>query len=92
MDKTRNLQEKAAVLRSLLEKYAQTDIDAEIVLGFMTPLFGKIRAGELVPPHENEYRWNFASTEAPLFKYDDLCEAAAEYGHALQDWEFAPPR
>ena len=92
MDKVKNLQEKARVLHALLEKYAQIDDDAEMVLGFMTPLFEQIRIGEIVPPHEHEYRWHFASPESPLFKYDDLCEAAAEYGHALEDWGSAPFR
>lgn len=86
MDKVKRLQDKADVLRSVLKKYAYVDSDAEMVLGFMTPLFEQISAGAVVPPRTHEYRWHFASTESPLFKYDDLCEAAAEFGHALEDW------
>lgn len=88
MDKVRNLQEKAMVLRALLEKYAQIDGDAEMVLGFMTPLFEAIQAGRIVPPHEHEYRWYFANTESPLYeKYEELSQAASEYACALEDWE-----
>ena len=86
MDKIINLQRKTEKLQQLLESYATSDNDAEMVLGFMTPIFQKIKAGEIVPPYEYKYRWYFASTESSLFKYDDLCEAAAEYGHALEDW------
>lgn len=88
MDKVKNLQEKAKVLHALLEKYAQIDDDAKMVLGFMTPLFEQIRTGEIVPPHEHEYRWHFASTESPLYrKYEDLSHAASEYACALEDWK-----
>ncbi len=90
MAKVKNLQEKAKVLHALLKKYAQIDDDAQMVLSFMMPLFEQIDAGKIVPPYEHEYRWYFASTESPLFKYDDLCEAAAEYGHALEDWTSTP--
>ena len=86
MNKVKNLQEKAKMLRMLLEKYAKTDDDVEMVLGFMVPLFEEIHAGKIAPPYEHKYRWYFASTESPLFKYDDLCEAAAEYAHVLEDW------
>lgn len=86
MDKVKNLQEKAGVLHALLEKYAQVDDEAEMVLGFMMPLFKRICAGEIEPPHEHEYWWYFANTESPLFKYGDLCKAAAEYGYVLEDW------
>ena len=86
MDKVKNLQEKARVLRELLERYAKVDDDAEMVLEFMMPLFKQIETGEITPPHEHKYRWYFANTESPLFQYDDLCEAAAEYARALEDW------
>jgi hypothetical protein len=86
MDKVKNLQEKARILRSFLERYAKLDGDAEMVLGFMTPLFNQIEAGEITPPYEHKYRWYFANTESPLFQYDDLGEAAAEYARALEDW------
>lgn len=86
MDKVKILQEKARILHASLEKIAEVDDDAEMVLGFMTPLFERIDTGEIVPPYAHEYRWYFANTDSPLFKYDDLGDAAAEFGHALEDW------
>lgn len=86
MDKVKNLQEKARKLRTLLEKYAQVDDDAETVLGLMTPLFERIDTGEIVPPYTYEYRWYFGSTDSPLIAYHDLVVAAYEYSHALEDW------
>jgi len=86
MDKVKNLQEKARTLRNFLERYAKVDDNAEMVLEFMKPLFKKIEVGEVIPPYEHQYRWYFANTESPLFKYDELCEAAAEYARALEVW------
>ncbi|HJV75947.1 MAG TPA: hypothetical protein VJ654_17130 [Noviherbaspirillum sp.] len=91
MDKVKNLQEKASILRSILEQYANIDSNAEAVLRLMNPLFVQIEAGEIIPPHEHQFRWYFASTESPLFIYDDLCEAAAEYAKALEDWNNSLP-
>jgi hypothetical protein len=91
MDKVKNLQEKARILRNLLDHYAKADDDAEMLLGFMLPLFEQIKDGKIIPPHEHEYRWYFADTESPLFKYGDLCEAAAEYARALEDWNNSLP-
>jgi hypothetical protein len=88
MDKVKNLQEKAQALRALLERYAKSDDDAEMVLNFMVPLFKAIEAGEIVPPYEHKYRWYFASTDSPLYrKYEDLSHASSEYACALEDWE-----
>jgi hypothetical protein len=88
MDKVKNLQGKAKALRALLEQYAKTDQDVEMVLNFMLPLFVAIDEEKIVPPHEHKYRWNFASTESPLYrKYDDLSHASSEYACALEDWE-----
>ncbi|CAJ0705219.1 hypothetical protein LMG19089_03785 [Ralstonia edaphis] len=86
MDDVNQLQEKARKLRTLLAAHAATDDDAEMVLGFMTPLFQAIERGDITPPTHDEYRWYFAHTDAPLFKYDDLGEAHAEYSHALEGW------
>ncbi len=80
------LQEKARTLRTLLSSYATNDGDAEMVLGLMVPLFEAIDRGEVVPPVHDDYRWYFANTEGPLFKYDDLGEAHAQYSHALEGW------
>jgi hypothetical protein len=92
MDKVKNLQEKAHVLRELLVRYGQVDDDAEMVLGFMMPLFEKVETGEIIPPHEHKYRWYFANTESPLYrKYEDLSHAAAEYARVLEDWDFPLP-
>lgn len=85
MKKVKNLQEKALALRELLERYAKVDDDVEMVLGFMMPLFEQIKKGEIIPPLKHQYRWYFANTESPLFKYDDLCEAGAEYARVLED-------
>lgn len=60
MDKVKKLQEKAHALRMLLEHYAKTDDDVEMVLKFMGSLFAQIDAGEIIPPHKHEYRWYFA--------------------------------
>ena len=88
MDKRLNLQSKARVLQSILERYALIDEDARTVLAFMAQLFKQIQAGEIEPPHENEFRWYFASTEAPLYRrYEDLSHAASDYSCALEDWE-----
>lgn len=92
MDKVKNLQEKARVLRGLLERYAEVDSDAELVLGFMMPLFEQVEIGKIIPPHEHKYRWYFANTESPLYrKYVDLSHAAAEYARVLEDWDFPLP-
>lgn len=92
MDKVNNLQEKARVLRELLERYAKVNDDAEMVLRFMVPLFEQIKAGKIVPPYEHKYRWYFANTESPLYrKYEDLNHAAAEYARVLEDWDFPFP-
>ena len=87
MDKVQNLQEKAKILRALLEQYAKTDDDVEMVLNFMVPLFDEIEAGRIIPPQRDEYRWHFFNTESPLFlKYDDLSRAEAEYAEVLEGW------
>lgn len=86
MNKVKNLQEKARVLHNSLEHYAKVDDDAEMVLGFMAPLLEKIEQGKIVPPARDEHSWYFGNTESPLFNYDDLCEAHAQYSHALEDW------
>lgn len=87
MNKMKNLQNKTLILRNLLNDYAKVDNDAEMVMGFMTPFFEDIFNGKILPPCEHKYRWYFANTESPLFKYDDLCEAAAEYARALENWD-----
>lgn len=87
MDKIKNLQEKAERLHALLEKYAQSDDDIEMVLRFMTPLLDEIEAGQVIPPRRDEYRWYFFSTESPLYlKYEDLARAEAEYAEVLEGW------
>ncbi|WP_416052252.1 hypothetical protein [Cupriavidus basilensis] len=69
-----------------MSRYAKFDEDVEMVLGFMTYVFADIERGEAVPPVHDNYRWYFANTEGPLFKYDDLGEAHAQYSHALEGW------
>ena len=86
-EELKELRGKASDLQSLLEKYAQHDDDAKMILNLMIPLFDLIRSGKVVPSIKNEYRWYFSNTESPLFKYDDLCEAAARYSHALEGWK-----
>lgn len=87
MKKVNNLKKKAAILRSILERYAQEDRDAAMVLRFMTSLFEEIDRGEVVPPMENKYAWHFFNTNSPLVEYVDLVEAAAEYASALKSSE-----
>lgn len=87
MDDVKWLLEKAHVLRALLTDYAETDEDTEMVLGLMAEVFDAIKRGEVVPPVHDKYRWYFANTEGPLFKYDDLGEAHAQYSHALEGWK-----
>lgn len=84
MDQSKLLQERSRVLRALLEHYAKSDDDARMVLEFMTALFKDIESGKVNPPVRDRYRWYFANTEGPLFKYDDLGEAHAKYSHALE--------
>jgi hypothetical protein len=86
MDKIENLQEKAHVLRDLLGNYALFNSDAEMVLGFMAPLFARIEAGQVIPPEPFPQQWYFGSTDSPLHEFDDLCEAAARFSHVLRDW------
>ncbi|MGO4814241.1 hypothetical protein AB4156_32500 [Cupriavidus sp. 2MCAB6] len=86
MDQIEQLQERARILHALLTRHAKFDEDAEMVLGFMTGLFFDIERGEVFPPVHDKYRWYFANTEGPLFKYDDLGEAHAQYSHALEGW------
>lgn len=87
MGSVRDLQEKTRTLRALLEQYAKTDDDVEMVLNFMMPLFDKIEAGRIVSPQRDEYRWYFFNTESPLYlKYDDLSRAEAEYAEILEGW------
>jgi hypothetical protein len=91
-EKVKRLQEKAEILRGLLEKYAVSDDEVEGVLRAMTPFLGEIREGKVMPPQVNQFRWNFSNTEAPLYlKYRDLSEAHAEYSCALEDWDFPFP-
>ncbi|CAB3779462.1 hypothetical protein LMG28138_00821 [Pararobbsia alpina] len=86
MDQVKQLQESARILHALLTRHAKSSENAEMVLGFMTALFVAIECGEVVPPVHDKYRWYFANTEGPLFKYDDLGEAHAQYSHALEGW------
>lgn len=87
MDKTSVLREKAGKLRALLEKYAKDDDEVQSVLGFMRKTFSEIESGKISPPHRDEFRWHFFSTESPLFlKYDDLSKAEAEYAEILEGW------
>lgn len=87
MDKIKALQEKAKVLRALLEKYAPLDGDVEMVLRSMTPLLDEIEGGRVMPPRRDEFRWHFFNTESPLYlKYHDLSVAEAEYAEALEGW------
>lgn len=86
MDPIKKLQERARVLRALLTHYAKSDEDAEMVLGLMSSLFDDIEHGRVTPPVHDKYRWYFANTEGPLFRYDDLGEAHAQYSHALEGW------
>ena len=86
MNKIENLQEKAQLLEDLLVKYALSNSDAEMVLGFMAPLFERIRAGQVIPPEPFRQQWYFGSTDSPLYEFDDLCEAAAQFSHVLRDW------
>lgn len=87
MNRNSDLHDKASRLRALLEHYAKTDDDVEMVLSFMTPLFDEIKAGRIVPPRRDEYRWYFFNTESPLYlKYDDLSQAEAEYAEILEGW------
>jgi hypothetical protein len=91
-EKVKCLQEKAHILRDLLEKYAVSDDEVEGVLRAMTPFLDEIREGKVVPPQVDPCAWNFANTEAPLFrKYRDLSEAAARYARVLEDWDFPFP-
>jgi len=88
MDKVKILQQKARVLRNLLEQYAKTDDDVEMVLGFMTPVLNDIEAGKVAPPQRDKFRWYFFNTESSLFlKYDDLSQAEAEYAEVLEGWD-----
>jgi hypothetical protein len=84
MDTVKLLQEKARALRTLLTEYAKVDDNAEMVLGFMTELFDAIERGEVIPPVYAKFKWYFANTEGPLFKYGDLLEAYAQYSHVLE--------
>jgi hypothetical protein len=86
MDQVKQLQEKARELHALLAQYAKSDESAEMDLGFMSTLFADIEQGKVIPPIHDKYRWYFANTEGPLFKYDDLGEAHAQYSHALEGW------
>jgi hypothetical protein len=52
----------------------------------MTPIFRGIENGDIVPPKRNKFRYYFANTDAPLFRYEDLGELAAEYSKALELW------
>ncbi|WP_066732639.1 hypothetical protein [Cupriavidus sp. D384] len=86
MDQVKLLQEKARIFHGILQQYAKKDDHASMVLGFMANLFDSIERGDIVPPMHDDYRWHFANTESPLFKYDDLGEAHAQYSHALEGW------
>ena len=89
MDQIKQLQEKARVLRSLLNRYAKNDSDVENVLGLMSGILDEIEAGKVCPPKRDEFRWYFFNTESPLFmKYDDLSQAEAEYAEILEGWDF----
>lgn len=86
MDNVERLKMAAANLRQKLTHYAGTDSDAAWVLERMTPIFRGIENGDIVPPIRNKFRYYFANTDAPLFRYEDLGELAAEYSKALELW------
>lgn len=92
MDTIELLQQRAQKLRVLLEQYAKIDDDVALVLGFMVPFLDEIKAGEVIPPQRDRYRWYFFSTDSPLFsKYEDLSQAEAEYAETLEGWDFPYP-
>lgn len=86
MDNVEGLKVAAENLRKKLVHYARTDSDAAWVLERMTPIFRGIENGDIVPPKRNKFRYYFANTDAPLFRYEDLGELAAEYSKALELW------
>lgn len=84
MDDIRELQKAVRALRTLLTKHAETNGDAEMVLGLMTETMNAIERGEVVPPTHDKFKWYFASTEGPLFHLEELGEAHARYSRALE--------
>lgn len=89
MDKVENLQEKAKVLRGLLEQYSRQDDEVASVLEQMTPLLDEIEAGKVEPPRHDDfgrYFFNVEEQEPWFVKYPELSHAEAEYAEVLQDW------
>ena len=87
MDKIENLQEKARAFRRLLDLYAPRDIDAQLLLRWLTPLFGAIERGEIVPPRK--YEFHMALGKEPEFyeRHKDVHSVESDFMCALEDWE-----
>ena len=87
MDKVKNLQEKARVLRELLERYAKVDDDAERLLGWLMPLFIKIEKGRVVPPQGYEHRMALGKEPEFYERHKDVYSAESNFISVYEDWE-----
>lgn len=86
MDKSLKLQQKALILRALLERYAASDVDVKEAYEWIKPLLDDVDAGRVTGPRRFPYGWIFFRGENNLLAYPDLCGAAADFANTLEDW------
>jgi len=86
MNKVKNLQEKMRIFRSLLKEHEKDNVDAELLLKWLTPLFNDIEQGIVTPPQRFEHR-NALGKEAPFYEPNSMfLEPYSDFVAALEDW------
>jgi hypothetical protein len=87
VEKIKLLQERAAAFRDLLKQHEATNVDAMLLLKWLTPLFQEIDAGKINPPKHYEFG-NALGRDNSFYEPDKpFHHAEAEFVAVLEDWE-----
>lgn len=87
MNKVALLKQRAIDFKRLLEQHEAENIDAMLLLKWLTPLFQEIERGNVCPPMDYEFGDSLGK-DNPFYEPDKpfhSCEAA--FVAALEDWE-----
>jgi hypothetical protein len=86
MEKIKNLQEKAKILRRLPEQFAKAEPDAAQLLTLLLPLFVEIDAGNVSPPQKYTHGLALGKEPELYERHKEIFSAEADFTSALEDW------